>query len=647
MIHFKKQLHFIYIVIALLLSGSLSFSQIIPVKFEIISDVDTIEPESTFKLAVRATIDKDWHIYWKGPGENGLPTLIDWVVPDNFIAQQTSYPVPNKTEAFNLISHTYKNEVIFISEITSPKSLDKKNYNFKAIIDWQACKETCLPPTITELEINLSVGDKINSSSYKSIEYAWKNSHTQIPKLNAIAVSDFGQLDLSFKITEEEYSNIGPSPYFMPLDSSIVQENEPQQSDYENGVFTIFSTLEDENFKIEDKIEGFLISTDKSKSYWIYTEVDSTNKNSVQPSTETVYESIPTKDSAEGIELTKAIKTLAKGYNGTQSSLPMMLLFAFLGGIILNLMPCVFPVLGIKVLGFVQQAGGDKSKIKYHGLTFAAGILISLWILVSILFYIKGQGQSAGWGFQLQNPWFVWTLIVVMYVFALNLFGLFELGTSLANTGSKIQSNKGYLGSFSSGFLTVLVATPCTGPFMGPALALAISGPPIQGYLLFTFLAIGLALPYIVLAYFPKLIDALPRPGKWMETFKQIMAFPLLLTVIWLLNIIGKSNGLGAVIWILVGLVILSLGLWIYGKYSSPLSSKISTKLISYSALIFCSGLFFKLSYDNIENGTQTANSSLNNKTIHGIVYEPFDPIKALEYVQNGRDVFIDYTAVW
>ena len=182
---------------------------------------------------------------------------------------------------------------------------------------------------------------------------------------------------------------------------------------------------------------------------------------------------------------------------------------------------------------------------------------------------------------------------------------------------------------------------------MGPALALAISGPPIQGYLIFTFLAIGLALPYIVLAYFPKLIDSLPRPGKWMETFKQIMAFPLLLTVIWLLNIIGKSNGLGAVIWILVGLVILSLGLWIYGKYSSPLSSKISNKIISYSGLIFCAGLFFKLSYDNIDNGTQTANSSLNNKTIHGVVYEPFDPIKALEYVQNGRNVFIDYTAVW
>jgi len=647
MIHLKKQIIFIYIVIILLLSGAISYSQLTPVKFEIISDVDTIEPDSTFKIAVRATIDKDWHIYWKGTGENGLPTLIDWVAPDNFIAQQTSYPVPNKTDAFNLISHTYKNDVIFISEISSPKSLDKENYTFKAIIDWQACKETCLPPTITELEINLSVGDKINSSSYELIEFAWKNSHTQIPKLNAIAVSDFGQLDLSFKITEEEYLNIGPSPYFMPLDSSIIEENEPQQSDYENGVLTLFSTLEDENFKIEDKIEGFLISTDKSKSYWIYTEVNSTNLSPVQSNKEEGSYTIPTKDSAEGIKLTKAIKTLAKGYNGTQSSLPMMLLFAFLGGIILNLMPCVFPVLGIKVLGFVQQAGGDKSKIKYHGLTFAAGILISLWILVSILFYIKGQGQSAGWGFQLQNPWFVWTLIFVMFVFALNLFGLFELGTSLTNAGSKIQSNKGYMGSFSSGFLTVLVATPCTGPFMGPALALAISGPPIQGYLIFTLLAIGLALPYIVLAYFPKLIDALPRPGKWMETFKQIMAFPLLLTVIWLLNIIGKSNGLGTVIWILVGLVILSLGLWIYGKYSSPLSSKITNKLISYSALIFCAGLFFKLSYDNIENGTQTANSSLNNKTIHGVVYEPFDPIKALEHVQNGRNVFIDYTAVW
>ena len=232
--------------------------------------------------------------------------------------------------------------------------------------------------------------------------------------------------------------------------------------------------------------------------------------------------------------------------------------------------------------------------------------------------------------------------------FALNLFGLFELGTSLTNAGSKIQSNKGYFGSFSSGLLTVLVATPCTGPFMGPALALAISGPKIQGYLLFTMLAIGLSLPYVILAYFPKLIDALPRPGKWMETFKQTMAFPLLLTVVWLLNIIGKSNGLNAVIWILVGLIILSLGLWIYGKYSTPLKSNFRSKFISYSALLLTIGLFFKISYENLENVDQNINqSSSNNKTIHGITYEPFDPIKALDYVKNGRDVFIDYTAVW
>ena len=643
--HFIKTLQ---ITIVMFLTINFSYSQLSPVKFEILSDVKNLEPNSKFKLAVRASIEKDWHIYWKGTGESGQPTIIQWETPEGFNAAQTSYPIPNKTKAFDLISHTYKNEAIFISEITTPKTLTETNYKFKAIVDWQACKESCLPPTVTELELSINAGNASKSDYYDTINLAWAKSHTQIPQLKAVAASDFGQLDLSFKITNAQFETIGNSPYFMPTNSSLIEEKEAQQTDFSDDVLTIFCTLEDEDFKIEEKIEGFLLSSDGSNTFWIETGISNNKANTENTITETKALTFPTKDSPEGQALTKAIKDLAKGYNGNQSPLSLMLLFALLGGIILNLMPCVFPVLGIKVLGFVQQAGGDKKKIKYHGLTFAAGITISLWVLVSILFYIKSKGQSAGWGFQLQNSWFVWALIVVMFVFALNLFGLFELGTSLTNAGSKIQSNKGYFGSFSSGLLTVLVATPCTGPFMGPTLALAISGPKIQGYLLFTMLAIGLSLPYVILAYFPKLIDALPRPGKWMETFKQTMAFPLLLTVVWLLNIIGKSNGLNAVIWILVGLIILSLGLWIYGKYSTPLKSNFRSKFISYSALLLTIGLFFKISYENLENVDQNINqSSSNNKTIHGITYEPFDPIKALDYVKNGRDVFIDYTAVW
>ena len=638
----------ILIIFIVIFRAHLSLAQITPVNFELLSDSNNINDGQPFKLAIIASLEKDWHIYWKGSGESGQPTIINWESPDGFSTSLTSYPVPYKSEAFGLISHTYKNEAIFICEVTPPNNLDEdKEYVFKAIVDWQACKEACLPPTVTELEIKLIKGQGAKSESHTLIGNAWKKSHLKLPILNAVALSDFGQLDISFKLTNEEIDKIGKSPYFMPLDSSIIEEKEKQTIDVDGSILTIFATLEDPEFKPTENIQGFLLSSDRASSYWI------TTGQITKPKKRTIDESIsdqvviPSKDSPEGKAYINAIKKLANGYEKETRSLSLMLLFAFLGGMILNLMPCVFPVLGIKVLGFVQQAGKDKSKIKYHGLSFAGGIIISLWALVSILFYIKSNGQSAGWGFQLQNPWFVWSLIVIMYIFSLNLFGLFEIGISLTGAGNKVQNKKGYLGSFLSGLLTVLVATPCTGPFMGPALALAISGPILQGYLLFTILAIGLAFPYVVLAYFPKFIEALPRPGKWMETFKQLMAFPLLLTVVWLLNILGKSTGLSTVIWVLVGLVIQAIGLWIYGKYSSQLSLSLRNRTFSYSALLICFLIFLKLSHLHMEsNDPPQANTQLP-KEIHGIKYQPFDPIVALNHVKNGRNVFIDYTAVW
>ncbi|MDA7681520.1 protein-disulfide reductase DsbD family protein [Verrucomicrobiales bacterium] len=635
------------IIFVVILRGQSLLAQTTPVNFEFLSDSNNITDGQKFKLAIVASLEKDWHIYWKGSGESGQPTIIDWKAPDGFSTSSTSYPVPYKTEAFGLISHTYKNEAIFICEVTAPNDLEDKEYVFKAIVDWQACKEACLPPTVTELEIKLTKGQGDTSRSFTLIKSAWEKSHLQLPILNAVPVSDFGQLDISFNLTNEEINKIGKTPYFMPIDSTIIEEKEKQTIDIDGSVLTIFATLEDPEFKPAENIEGFLLGSEGAHSYWITTGQSTKPKKGLINHTISDQVVIPSKDSPEGKAYINAIKELSNGHKKETKSLSLMLLFAFLGGMILNLMPCVFPVLGIKVLGFVQQAGNDKSKIKYHGLSFAAGIIISLWALVSILFYIKSNGQSAGWGFQLQNPWFVWALIVIMYIFSLNLFGLFEIGTSLTSAGNKVQNKNGYLGSFLSGLLTVLVATPCTGPFMGPALALAISGPILQGYLLFTLLAIGLAFPYVILAYFPKLIEALPRPGKWMETFKQLMAFPLLLTVVWLLNILGKSTGLSTVIWILVGLIILAIGLWVYGKYSSQLSLSLKNKVFSYSALLICFLIFFKLSHQHIESNNSPKTAAQFPKEIHGIKYQPFDPIIALNHVKNGKNVFIDYTAVW
>ncbi len=626
----------------------LSHGQNTPVTLELVSDTGSVSPGDTFKVSVKATIDKDWHIYWTGPGENGLPTEVSWTVPDGFKAEPTQYPVPHKTvqsfPGLTLTSHTYENIAYFTTSVTAPSDFSGLNsIKVLASVDWQACKETCLPPSTTPLSIDLPIGPSTATPESGAILKAWNKSQSQLPLIKAIARVDFGHLEISAKISKEIQSQLGKDPYIMLSDSNIIKESEGLTMDIEDDVLTLFAPLEDESFEVNDSLQGFLLDGEEKNVFWITTEtlrIEEADKTSITTN------SYPKIDSPEAEPYRKAIEELIKNNQTKKGSFLLMLLFAFLGGIILNLMPCVFPVLGIKILGFVQQSGNDKRKIRLHGWSFALGIFISLWLLVSVLFLVRNSGESAGWGFQFQHPWFVLILIAVMFVFSLNLFGLFEIGTSLTGAGSKLQNKEGLLGSFFSGILAVLVATPCTGPFMGPALGFALSGPELQGYALFTSLAAGLAMPYVVLAYMPKLVEMLPRPGKWMETFKQFMAFPLLATVIWLLNILGKSIGLSSVIWTLLALVILALGLWIYGKYSNPLNAKTTSKWLARTSLLVCCFACFKIAQNVIQTDSVPSDET-SAKTVHGLTYEPFDPIVALDHVKNGKNVFIDYTAEW
>ena len=648
MIVINKRIKFLLCSLMTLPIIGLCQGQIKPVKLELVSDTGSVSPGTTFKVSVKATINKGWHIYWTGPGENGLPTQVSWTVPDGFKASPTQYPAPHKTvqsfPSLTLTSHTYENIAYFSTSITAPSDFSGlETIKVLASVDWQACKETCLPPSTTALSINLPIGPATDTPETGPILTDWNKSQSQLPLIKAIARIDFGHLEISAKINKEIQNQIGRDPYLMLSDSSIIKESEGLTMDIEDDVLTLFAPLENESFELNGTLQGFLLNGEENNVFWITTE---TLKVEEPNSTTVTAKSYPSIDSPEAEPYRQAIEELTKNNQTKKGSFWLMLIFAFLGGIILNLMPCVFPVLGIKILGFVQQSGNDKRKIRLHGWSFASGIFISLWLLVTVLFLARNSGESAGWGFQFQHPWFVLILIAVMFVFSLNLFGLFEIGTSFTGAGSKLQSKEGLSGSFFSGILAVLVATPCTGPFMGPALGFALSGPELQGYALFTSLAAGLALPYVVLSYMPKLVEMLPRPGKWMETFKQFMAFPLLATVIWLLNILGKAIGLSSVIWTLLALVILALGLWIYGKYSNPLANKPTTKWLGRASLLLCCFVCFKIGQNVIQTDSVTTDST-SSKTVHGLTYEPFDPIVALEHVKNGKNVFIDYTAVW
>ena len=322
-----------------------------------------------------------------------------------------------------------------------------------------------------------------------------------------------------------------------------------------------------------------------------------------------------------------------------ETSVVLMILFALIGGVILNIMPCVFPVLGIKIMGFVQQAGEDKKKVRLHGLVFAAGVILSLWVLVGLLLAAK-----ATWGFQLQSPKFLAVLIGFLFLFGLSLSGVFEFGSSMTTVGGKLQSKQGYAGSFFSGLLTVAVATPCTGPLMGPALGFAISQPWYIAYIIFTALAIGVALPYVVLSYVPALIKMLPRPGAWMETFKQFMAFPLYATALWLSIVFGKTIGLTGLGWLLSGLLLAAMGAWAFGRYGTPVK-KPRTRLLGRLAGVAAIGIFAFASLKGI--ATKPEDNTPGIVTKHGIEWEPFSLGRLIDLRAQGQTVFLDFTASW
>ena len=315
------------------------------------------------------------------------------------------------------------------------------------------------------------------------------------------------------------------------------------------------------------------------------------------------------------------------------------LVLAFIGGLILNVMPCVFPVLGIKVMGVVQQAGGDKKQIVAHSFAYTAGVLLSFWVLGGLVVAL-----GKGWGFQLQSAGFVFGLTVFFLVFALNMAGVFEIGASAVGVGQDLQTKHGASGSFFSGLLATLVATPCSAPILGSALGATVAMPPVQAMAIFTFIGLGLASPFLVLAYAPKLVSALPRPGAWMESFKQGMSFLLFGTVAYLAWVLtGMIEG-QPMLFTLMGLVIVSIGFWIYGRWSLPHKPARTRMIAVLLTLMFAAG--------GIAFGWPKKEAmpkiDPNSKTLEGgLVWEVWSPTKVEELRKAKTPVYIDFTAKW
>ena len=318
------------------------------------------------------------------------------------------------------------------------------------------------------------------------------------------------------------------------------------------------------------------------------------------------------------------------------------LIGAFLGGMLLNLMPCVFPVLGLKVMGFVEQAGNDPKKIRMHGIAFALGLIFSMWVLAGVILAIKAYGSNVTWGQQMGNSYFIGGVVIMLFVLGLNLAGVFEMGMFMTRVGGDGAHKEGYTGSFVSGIITTLVATPCSGPFLGAAMGYTLAQPALTALFLFTIFGLGIAMPYLVMSFFPALIKMLPRPGAWMETFKKLMAFTLFAAAAFFAKSFGTLTGYDGMGLFLMALCVIALGLFFYGKYS-PAYVKGSKRYIwgwLVPLLICGAGLGMFISSAKLKAPLLASKVSEDG-------WQPWAPGRVEQQVAQKKAVWVDYTADW
>ncbi|MFO1441567.1 MAG: cytochrome c biogenesis protein CcdA [Verrucomicrobiaceae bacterium] len=349
-----------------------------------------------------------------------------------------------------------------------------------------------------------------------------------------------------------------------------------------------------------------------------------------------VFASLPPLPAATTATAAGDASSPVKDEAATPPSFLILMISAFIGGLILNIMPCVFPVLGIKVVGIVQQAGEDRKQVVLHGLIYTLGILLSFWVLGGI---VVALGKA--WGFQLQSAGFNFGLATFFLIFGLNMAGVFEMGASAVGVGQNLQAKHGLGGSFFSGLLATAVSTPCSAPFLGTALGFAVKLPAPQAMLLFTLIGLGLASPFLLLSAFPSLVKVLPRPGAWMESFKQGMSFLLFGTVFYMLWVLTAMVEGPALLWLMLSLVLIAMACWVYGRWSLPhLPAATRTKAVIISIVLITGGLALGWPPPPVKHKPQPVFE-------YGHMWEPWSESSVQDYLSAGKPVYIDYTAKW
>jgi len=563
---------------------------------DLVAEPTPIISGKTVTLALRFNPVPGWHIYWENPGDSGLPPSVTWKLPSGWTAGPLQFPFPEKILLPPLVSYGYEQETLLLTTFTIP-DYEKipTSFPIEADVEWLVCKETCLPGK-AHLNLTLSTQPKPNIDLQGLFDDVRKDLPTSLPHIPISAKTEGADLQLIV----EPKTQVG-SLIFFP-EGDFLDEFKPSKTEIlSSGKIQLTLHLK-ERAKLPPSLQGVLVA----ENPW-----DTFGHRAI------------------------AISVALKSSSTSNSRLPLTLLFAFLGGLILNVMPCVFPILSLKALHLVQISSESRSAARREGIAFSFGVLLSLLALAGLLIILRASGQSLGWGFQLQSPPVVWLLLALLLALSLNLLGVFEFQSLLGGLAAKKKS-QGWAGAFASGLLAVAVASPCTAPFMGVALAAAFALPPHTTLLIFSFLAFGFALPVLLFSFFPAFLSFLPKPGAWMNTFKKILSIPMLAAVLWLAWVAYRLSGTSAIFPALLGTIALSLGLLLYGRsqHSFPPSSTLRWGGL---ALVFLAAV-------TPATVLKTASTELVS---HHPDRLPWSEEEVARQLAAGHTVFIDFTAAW
>ncbi len=584
------------------------------IEAELVSEQSVLAPGDTFHIGLHQIMPEGWHTYWRNPGDNGLPVEIDWTAPDGVTVGEIVWPAPIELPLTDAImDYGYKGELVLPMPVSVPADYAGAMLTLRADATWLVCEVICVPEERT-LSLTLDVGPEAqrDEAGYWYIREALDAEPQLDPSVSATLSIEGGRVIL--ELTGGDFAN--PEAIenlrFFPYETGVIRNAGEQGIQAGEGTTLV---LMEPGYAAagagRDRQDG-VVSWQSSQSGMRRAIVVEAGPGSGGYGLAPVSGGVPASD-------------------GVSTGLLSLVLLAFGGGLILNLMPCVFPVLSIKVLKFVQAAHADTGAVRRQGVFFLAGVLLSFVGLAAALVVLREVGLPVGWGFQLQVPLVVALLALLLFAIGLNLMGAFEVGTRMMGLGAGLADQPGWKGAFFTGVLAVVVAAPCVGPLAAGALGLALTQPAPVVLLVAAAMGLGLAAPFVIFSLSPTLLRFLPKPGAWMVTFRQFLAFPMFASVIWLSWVLTLQSGPIALVFLGAAMLALSFAIWAHGQGHTIWS------VIAIAALL--GGVVSIVTIARLPTTTST-------QTLSGRV-EPWSHERVAELQAMGQPVFVDVTAAW